>query len=229
MEEFIAFMKLREKIYKILSFGFYMEPDNEYISDLRSLATVFKSIADTDNNLDMAEGAEYIENYFKNGLTDEMVGELACVFARIFFVMNVQGGIKGISPCESVYLSPDKVVMGEERDEVMRAYAMQGIAKDKTLFREPEDHISAELYFMSQMSRKTYDIVESGNENETLFKLAVQLEFLKNHTMKWAGTLCNDIYNISDNNFYKGLAKMTVGFLNWDYDTLGLLMKAGKV
>lgn len=225
MEEFIEFMKLRGKIYKILSFGFYMEPDDEYITDLRSLATVFKDIATADGNADMACGAEYIEKFFNNGLTDETINELSCAFARIFFVMNVQSGIKGVSPCESVYLSPDKVVMGEERDEVMRAYAMQGIAKNKALFHEPEDHISAELFFMSQMSEKTCRNAENGDENEVTAKLAAQFEFLNNHTMKWAGTLCDDVFNISGNNFYKGLAKVTIGFLNWDYDKLGVLLK----
>lgn len=225
MEELIALLKIRERIYKILSFPFYKEVEADYLSDLRACLPVFETAGKEDGIKDLIEGVKLLEDFFLADIDDKAIEELACAFAKIFLVMNIQGGVQGVSPSESVYLSPDKIIMQAERDEVMLAYALEGIAKDKSLFGEPEDHVSAEMFFMAQMSAKTLDAVEKGDEKETVAKLQVQKNFLENHLMKWINPLCDDIFRLGGNNFYKGIAKLSRGFIKWDFDKLSCMLK----
>lgn len=225
MEELIALLKMRERIYKILSYSFYKEADADYLADLRSCLPVFETAGKEDGIADLIEGVEIMTDFFATDIDDKGIEELACAFARIFLVMNVKGGVQGVSPSESVYLSPDKIVMQVQRDEVMVAYASEGIAKDKNLFGEPEDHISAEMFFLAQMSAKTLEAVKNGDEKMTEAKLQAQRSFLENHLMKWINPLCNDLFRLAGNEFYKGIAKISGGFVKWDYDKISCILK----
>ena len=53
--------------------------------------------------------------------------------------------------------------MQEQRDQVLGFFYLQGIGKEPD-FKEPEDHISAEMNFMSLLSRQTYDAILENDE-----------------------------------------------------------------
>jgi len=94
-------------------------------------------------------GVENLEKYI-NGITDidEEIEEKARRFCTLFLNVSPNDVVKHVHPFASVYLSPERLVMQEQRDEALEFYARFGLGVDEN-FKEPEDHVAAELSFLS--------------------------------------------------------------------------------
>lgn len=109
---------------------------------------------------------------------------------------------KVISPCESVYLSAEGLIMQEQRDEVLCEYVKHKLGRTP-LFSEPEDHIAAELAFAAYLADK-------GSE---------RLNFLTNHILKWIELLEKDL-DAFQGGIYKDLASLIRAFAEFDRNIL---------
>ena len=76
-------------------------------------------------------------------------------------------------------------------------YAAKGLSVREDMFPIMEDHIGLELGFMAE-------ILENEDEAKAFFK---------EHLEKWAVRFANDIYKYSERDFYKGFARITIGFI----------------
>lgn len=198
MDELKEYFALRKNIYNHLSKGFYKEPTSEYLDKMRKYSLIFKEISVNYENADLSKGSAVFEKFIDSGKSTD---ELAREFVLIFLSAGLPEGINSIVPHESVYLSPLGLTMQEQRDEVLEIYYNQSVGRNDD-FKEPEDHISAELGFMAFMSGKTSEMQDIG----------VQQSFLENHLLKWAPKMCDDVYDIGSD-YYKALALFTKGFL----------------
>lgn len=223
MNDFKKYNELRANIYKLLSFPYYKEPDTQYILDVKNMLNIFENIASINSNPEMAEGVEFLKKYFKKNDDEARVDELACAYARLFLVASMQSGIKGVSANESVYTSSAKLVMQEARDEVMEIYFSQNLANNREAFHEMEDHISAELYFMAQMAMKTVSAIDDDDDELIAGHIKTQRDFLDKHLAIWVDRLADDIVEITPSEFYKGVAKLTQGFVHIDSKILEAL------
>lgn len=79
-------------------------------------------------------------------LDEAALEQLAVVFNRVFFGMGPRTAQKAF-PYESVYTSPDGLMMQEAYAQVRTLYHAARFAKDPT-FPEPEDHLAVELAFL---------------------------------------------------------------------------------
>lgn len=69
-------------------------------------------------------------------------------------------------------------------------------------YHEPEDHIALELRFMGRLCRDKSDI-----------SLRMQKDFLEDHLMKWVPGFCDELCEKSSSDLYRGIGKITKGFL----------------
>jgi len=213
VKELQKYLAVRKKIYSLLGYAFYKEADAEYIAELRTFMPIFKELQGALGNEHLLQGIDYVE-----ATSDAELGILKMQFARIFLSTSYATKLKSVVPQESVYLSPNRISMQDQRDEVLEIYYSEGIGKNKD-FHEPDDHITAEFHFMSQMSQKSIDDLDSGI-TAALPRLKLQVDFLNNHILKWVPAVCDDIVEITETNFFKAVAKLTNGFIETDCQML---------
>lgn len=216
-ERFKEYLNLRSTIYRILAHGFYMEPDPEYLHDLKMYVPVFLTYHECFPDHLLKEGITLLEQFLVTAEMDmtEVISEHERRFAILFLSSGSSEGVKSIVPHESVYLSDTGWSMQDQRDEVLASYYAEGVGKTEG-FKEPEDHISAELNFISLLSRQTMEALSDSKGQLVRSKLESQLSFLRMHLIQWAHKMCDDLFRASDSGLYKALARLTSGFIAAD-------------
>ena len=156
-------------------------------------------------------------------------GELAVDYFRTF-IGNTQDVDQVAFPYESVYTSPEHLLMQDARDEVLAAYraATVVISEDQNPTNDPEDHIAFELAFVGLLSNRAADAFEAGNEAEARELLATKRAFVEAHLLNWAPRFVADMERIAQTGFYQGLAQVLVGVLEVDAAMLDEIL-AGDV
>lgn len=146
---------------------------------------------------------------------------LAAEYAALFLNMSETP----VFPFESVYTSPERLLMQEARDQVVAEYRKEGLDR-ATEFREPEDHIAIELEFMAYLCQKTADALEAGDRAAAEAYLKKQSEFLQKHLMVWVPQFCRDLQRAAGTGFYKGVAQITDEYLAMESQTVDDLLAA---
>ncbi len=150
----------------------------------------------------------------------EPTAKLAAEFANLF----LNAGNRPVFPYESVYTSPEGLLMQEARDEVLREYNRQGLAGSNKS-NEPEDHLAIELEFMFLLGQKTIEALQIDDKEQGIACLQKQKEFLEQHLLAWCPRFCNDLALASESDFYRGIALLTGGFLDSEPETLTWLIE----
>ncbi|WP_162610840.1 TorD/DmsD family molecular chaperone [Gordonibacter sp. An230] len=139
--------------------------------------------------------------------------DLAVDYAKVFLAAGIsQGG--AAFPYESVYTSPEGLVMQEARDEVVRLYRTKGLSVGGVV--EPEDHVAFELEFMTLLCREGERAARSGDAEGVWASIDEQRAFLANHLMNWVPQFCEDVARYANTDFYRAVASMTEGFIAMD-------------
>jgi TorA maturation chaperone TorD len=147
------------------------------------------------------------------------ISKLAGEFAHVFLSTGLPAGDKSVVPHESVYLSPGRLMMQAEWDQVYKIYCDNKAGKKKG-FTEPEDHITAEMGFIAFMSEKASKLPEDSEEFEV--NIDTQFSFMQNHLMRFAPKVCGDICEYGYP-FFESMANIINGFLEGDLEFLTLL------
>jgi TorA maturation chaperone TorD len=151
----------------------------------------------------------------------EVETELAAEYAGVILA----GETEGVSPYESVYTSPDRMLMQQGRDQVLAAYRSQGLDKVRE-FKEPEDHIAIELEFMAYLCQQTAEKLQQGDLSAAQTALLRQQAFLDDHLMVWAPEFCRDLVRRSRSDFYRGVAMLTAEHLDQEQATVAEILAA---
>lgn len=146
---------------------------------------------------------------------------LAAEYAGPF--LNV--GKRPACPYESVYTSPERLLMQEARDEVLAVYREEGLSRSEAL-KEPEDHIAIEFEFMAHLCQKAVAAFEQGDRAACLASLEKQRSFLEQHLLVWVPDFCRDVEGAATTDFYRGVAQLTAEFLVEEREALGELTAA---
>ena len=125
-----------------------------------------------------------------------------------------------VSPYESVWTSPEHLMMQDARKAVVAAYAEAGFAKD-TAFHLPEDHISIELDFVARLLTRAADKLEAGTavgavQSEKApgqAELDQAARFIGKHLAAWTPLFCEDLERKASTAFYRGVAQMLRAFV----------------
>jgi TorA maturation chaperone TorD len=130
-----------------------------------------------------------------------------------------------VFPYESVYTSPERLLMQQARDEVLAEYRGEHLARLRE-FKHPEDHIAIELEFMAYLCQKTADALEEGDVEAALAALEKQKGFLDRHLLVWVPRFCQDLAQVARSDFYRAIALLTQEHLAMEPDTVNELLEA---
>ena len=159
----------RGSMYGFLARIYRVEVDRELLEQMAKMDLSLEvDVSEISEGYRMLKG--FLEQLRESSLTD-----LAVEYARIFLGAGLGRG-EGAYPYESVYTSPDRLVMQEARDQVLKIYREEGLDRAEE-FSEPEDHIAFELEFMAYLCQKTAEALKDGERGSVLGYLKKQKDF----------------------------------------------------
>ncbi len=203
--EISQIMDTRANMYNLLSRVFRKEVDAEFLDELMHI----RYPQHTGNELaDISY--RFIHRYLCNA-REATLDELAVDYARIFLGLGSLDA-HAAYPFESVYTSEKGLLMQDARDNVLAVYHANGVVKDKS-WKEPEDHLAAELEFMKIMSLRCRDLLDDEKEEEARANVEVQHDFLVNHVLKWTEKFFEDVPLYASTDFYSAFAELTRTYL----------------
>lgn len=193
----------RANYYRFLARLLYEELTTELIDELAqglSILPLPEEEESTDRALaiGMNKMAKYAQRANKDTIT-----ESKCDYARIFLGA---GQVKklAVSPYESVYTSPDRLLMQDARDAVFKLYRAESIAIADS-YNMPEDHIAFLFQFAGHLLDKQAEgiLANDAKADERYEKLA--REFVADHLADWVTRFCDEAMPSAKTSFYQGL------------------------
>ena len=194
-------MEPRARLYSLLSRLYRVEVDAPLLETLKGLS--FPKAA----NETLAEGYSMLTAYLAN-CGEEALDDLAVDYATVFLAAGSADGQAAI-PCESIYTSPKKIFMQEAWEDVCRIYAEKGLAKATKYSDLMEDHLALELEFMSELVKRRDPATEK--------------DFIESHLLNWLPDFVADVDKYADVDFYKAVARITLGFIQMEHELLTAL------
>lgn len=198
------------KVYTFLGKAYEKEVAADFLKEIIDKGVTFLDRQHLQEIIDeeLKEGLKMLGRYL-NGLKSRALKqaelELAVEYANLFL------GVKGLPhPSESAYKSG--FLMGGSTEDVIRTYRDAGVNLKKD-FREPADHVAAELYFMAYLSQKAAESLANGRKYEVGKCLQIMQNFLDNHLLSWVPSFAENILKFAETDFYRGLAAITKKFI----------------
>lgn len=211
-------LKGREIIYRLLARLYREGPGQDIIKPLLTEDTLAQ-LAQGEANEDSRKGCRMMDEELKAQESLEAYeAKLRQDYTRLFIG---PGEIKA-PPWESVYRSQERLLFGEETLAVREFYQSFGVSI-KNLYREPDDHLSLELEFMSWLCAKALEELPGG---EWKRYLEGQEKFLREHLLEWVPAFTRDMENNAETAFFRGLASFTRGFLLQDLEEVQAVLNA---
>lgn len=121
------------------------------------------------------------------------------------------------TPYESVFTSEAGLLMQEARDDVYRLMCEAHLEVRDEL-HTPEDHLSFECEFMAALADRQAEALEQGRPGDALAVLRTQAEVHANHLLSWIDAYCDCLDEVAKTRFYRGVSKLTRGFIHLDAD-----------
>jgi TorA maturation chaperone TorD len=218
------FQHARGSVYFLLSKLFLEQPESESLA--RIADTEFFKEFRTPENEALLEGATLLQDFFEDHNDNDRsypLDVLQLEYTRLFLGPDTLPA----PPWESAYRSAGRTIFAEQTLEVRNEYRKFGLAFEKE-GSEPDDHVGLELEFLSHLCKAAEETFEQGDGAKVLGLLEAQKSFFDEHVNCWASQYCEDLFNSATTSFYKGVAKFTDGFLQWDYLMLLELMEELK-
>lgn len=213
--DLFALITDRRSTYAFLSRMFREEVSSKLLSELVDIS-ILAGEANGDGTKVLGEFLEKLKGSNLERAADNLAAEYASLF------LNARD--RSVFPYESVYTSPEGLLMQKARDDVLRKYAQQGLGKSEN-HNEPEDHLAIELEFMSLLCEQTVNALEINDLEQGMSCLQNQKEFLEQHLLVWCPRFCSDMAADSASDFYRGVALLTHDFLQSELETIPELLE----
>ena len=225
-DERAALSQARANMYRFLG-GFYiMEVDEQQLALLKNMTfPVIETSAesDTDADLDLREGYELLSGYVASISKDDL-DDLAADYAKVFLAAGDATG-RAAFPYESVYVDKRHQVGGSTEMQMKALYLERGWEPDPKVYRTMYDHIGLMLEYMGILCEELTAAFEAEDYENAKALLKEQKTFVKKHLINWVYSFTSDIVKFSELDFYKGIARITNGFLKKETQ---LLREGGK-
>lgn len=204
-DDFQQLMKARQNVYDLLRCFFLQEPSEIFLAALKK-ENILNNLIGYHEDLD--GGVELISSVISSPpKISFIIPDLVAEFNRLFI------GPLPIPLYESIYRSKTGLFMQEETVDVKKRYMEAGLAVNPGN-PIPDDHIGAELEFIFFLCQKAAQ-AEDDKLRGTFLKL--QENFFQDHLALWISPLCDRLYQEAESSYFKGVARMTKGFVTWDY------------
>lgn len=204
-QEIIAYVKDSAETYRFLSQVLLKELNEEAIEAVAAI-----DFPSETGNEHLDEGYRLIRRFFKFSGSDRRT-QLACDYARIFLAAGVYvKSDKTAIPYESVFTSPERIMMQASRDDVVRRFARDGFKVNPAL-HEPEDHLSFELEYLAHMNERVTALMEAADEAAVRVNLSRQCAFIDEHILNWLPALTEAARGFAKLAFYPGVLLVAQG------------------
>ena len=213
VEQLVENLQSRGTVYDFLSQLLRGEPSVEMLA---SFLAGFSQQQPADELASQSQ--EYLRAFAESasgGGLDQVATELGAEYVALFF----SSWRRVISPYESVYTSREHVMLQEAAGKMAYLYARSGLQVEAS-FTEPADHVSLELAFMAFLCKQAEDAVKSGDFQKGLSLLTEQEGFLREHVLVWVPDFCRDLEKATKSDFYRGLAWLTLEFLETEAENV---------
>ena len=211
-DELAALLAQRTNTYILLSRLYLKEVDAALLDELHEMLYPMAT-GDSDVDQGYLEIATYLSNLWSESLTELAVDYVRC------FLGNSVDAFGAAYPYESVYTSEKRLLMQDARDEVLAIYRANGLDKAGD-WKANEDHVAAELEFMRVLCERSREALLQGDEDRAWDLFLTQRNFLEDHLAAWAPMMTEDLKNFAKTELYQGLAWLTEGYLEMDFDFL---------
>jgi putative dimethyl sulfoxide reductase chaperone len=207
----------RYSVYDLLRRIFLWEFPLELFKEVIETAKAESSSEETEYPAE-AKFRAFVKTLDSGGLAD-LHRELHIEYTRLF----VGPRKLPAPPYESVYRSPDKLLMQDETFDVRAAYARSGFQVAKS-HNVPDDSIGIELEFMCVLNKTCIDAFNEQNYSKALMLASAQKEFCDNHLLKWIPEFCDDIAAKSTSQFWQNVAVFTREYVQEEPTMIGNIM-----
>ena len=202
----------RGEAYKFLAECYYL-PTPGLMGKLTELEQQMSGVC--------TEAVLYIQEMRKDFNRLDNIDALSLDFSRLFL-----GPYKmHAPPYGSVYLDGERQIMGQSTLEVRNKYREAGLDISAD-FRNPPDHIAAELEFMYFLILKEIEAIENSDIDTTVTFLEKQRAFLRENLGAWVFEFADTIEEKAETDFYKNLARATKTFIEQNFNELSDLSSA---
>lgn len=223
--QYLELIRYRESMYRLFASLYIEELDKDMLEKLLKLRLPKITTPKQNWQIDFNAGYELFENYLEGyrGRSEEVVDanleDLAADYAKIFLAAGQASG-KAAFPYESVYVGTDSEFGGSIQTNLHALYMSKGLKMKEDMFKIMEDHIGLEFNYMAELLHAQADALKEDDEETSQKLRKEQISFFREHIMNWTTSFTNDIYKYADRDFYKGLARMTSGFLGFEQAVL---------
>jgi len=209
----LAGSEWRGYIYGLLGRIFYQEPGLSFLEDLAARDIFSWSFLPLKDD-GAVEGVRLLTEYqesFKKGDIHKNLDELKWDYFRMF----IGAGMPEAPPWESYYRTEEGIIFSEYTLAVRAQYERFGLVSENK-GHEPEDHIGLELEFMSFLCDRWQELLRKGDGKQAAAVLNDQKTFMDEHLLPWVPIFCRKVVNAAEIPFFKGAARLTQAFLEWD-------------
>ncbi len=220
--ELSALAMARSRVYGFLGAVYNRMPDERFAASLSSpeLAAFLSSLGDEDVPEDMREGLRLIQAFIdasRNKPVEELKTSLAV--DRTKLLRGIKPGYGPPPPYEGVYVAAGQEATGPAMVNVRRIYAESGVILPEGLHDQP-DFIGLELDFMRHLTDKEAQAWADENIEEVAKLTAKEQAFLNEHVLTWIPRFCDLMLEQAQLDFYRGIARLTKGFVQNDGHTV---------
>ena len=118
-----------------------------------------------------------------------------------------------LPPYESLYRSGK--LQEKPAQEIHRLFAKMGIRVPDE-WHQPPDYVGVELDFMRLLCEKEEHAWEKNEKILALETVEAERPFVENHLGQWVPSFCAKMFDEAREDFYRGLARLTVGLVEYD-------------
>ncbi len=216
-KEMIVTALQRSNIYALLALIYRAEVTKALIKHIK--APEFLSVLS-----DM--GAE-LEDDFLRRPEDELIEDLAIGYTGLFL-----GPGRHISPHESVHHERDDGdwggLWGKSTVEVKKFIESSGL-EYKSDYHGMPDHISVELEFMQEATKRESLAWKDKDSKGALYCLKMEKKFIEEHLIKWLPIFCDRVISEAELSFYREMARLTKSFIEFEKEKIDkYISEAGR-
>lgn len=150
---------------------------------------------------------------------DAKLDDLAADFAKVFLAAGDATG-RAAFPYESVYVDKRHRVGGSTEMQMRALYLERGLEADPEAYRTMDDNIGLMLEYQGNVCEELAAALEAGDDEKATAILKEQKTFVKKHLTNWVYSFTADVIKYSERDFYKGVAKITNGFIKKEAEYL---------
>ena len=217
MKTAAALAKARASMYRFLGGLYIMEVDAEQLAQLKKMT--FPEVEGKDDaDQDLREGYALVRDYVA-GITEADLDDLAADYAKVFLAAGDATG-RAAFPYESVYVDRRYRVGGSTEMQMHALYLERGLMADPDVYRTMDDNIGLMLEYQGNVCEELAAALEAEDTEKVQSLIGEQKTFIKKHLTNWIYAFTSDVIRYSERDFYKGVAKITSGFIKKEAELL---------